>query len=237
MPDAWMPNVARAETAAYSSGLKLTPIGICSHIMQGKQATMVRWSKERPPVNKVSAHFTIGRNGKVYQHVPLDKWSWCQGRLDPGHPPTWPRYIPGVNPNSQLVSIEHEGVYTQEWTAKMLASSIRVQKWVCREFGIEPSDQTIIGHRVLAPVSRKFDPGPHWPQAQIIAELRDALGYADMKAILGLANAAHDGAHHAQHAALTDKDEVLATRLDELTKRVDRVEARMSGASDALRAG
>ena len=245
MPDAWMPGIERAPTAAYSAHLTLTPIGICSHIMEGRQSTMLVWAKERPPVNKVSAHFTIGRNGKVYQHVPIDRWSWCQGRLDPGHPPTWPDYRAGVNPNSQLVSIEHEGVPAQKWTAKMLAASIRVQKWVCREWGITPSLDTIIGHRVIAPVSRADDPGPHWPQQEIIDDLRKALGIKDAPAPV---TPSADGAHHEQHAAIKDAlakhdarldqhsdiHQHQATAREELAKRVRALEERLEDAGEAL---
>ena len=235
MPDLWLPGIERIESLACGP-TDLRPIAIMSHIMEGWQRTMIAWAEERPRVHMKSAHFTIGRTGRIVQHVPLNKRSWAAGVIT--GKPTWSGYRRGVNPNSQVINIEHEGFHTKPWTQKMTAASIRLQKMLCAELNIAPSYDTIIGHFETSTINRANDPGKHWPREQIVRALGGQPPVAAKPApAMPVAGTAPLPAHHAQHAALVDKQAILAANLGELTRRVDRVEARVSGASDALRAG
>ena len=109
----WMPGVERIPTAAV--GGKITPRGVMSHVMQGWQATMIRWARERPRVTRKSAHFTIGRDGRVVQHVPIRRQAWHAGRLDRDAPPRWSLLPAGANPNDYAIGIEHEGFSGEPW--------------------------------------------------------------------------------------------------------------------------
>ncbi|MYE31660.1 MAG: N-acetylmuramoyl-L-alanine amidase [Chloroflexi bacterium] len=166
----WMPGVERIPTAAV--GGDITPRGVMSHVMQGWQATMIRWARERPRVTKKSAHFTIGRDGRVAQHVPIRRQAWHAGRLDPGEPPRWPLLPRGANPNDYAVGIEHEGFSGEPWPEPQVQATIRVHVWLFSELGLTPSEETVIGHFATAPASRAADPGPTWPRARILDALR-----------------------------------------------------------------
>ena len=167
-----MPGVERVETAAM--GGAITPRGVMSHIMQGWQATMIRWARERPRLTPKSAHFTIGRDGRVVQHVPIRRQAWHAGRLDPGAPPRWTLLPRGANPNDHAVGIEHEGFSGEPWPEPQIEATIRVHRWLFAELGLEPSEETVIGHFLTAPASRAADPGPGWPRDRILAALREA---------------------------------------------------------------
>lgn len=186
----WMPDVEHIPTAAYGypsmPAGQMIPIAIVNHIMQGYQRTMIDWANERPYVAGKSAHFSIGRSGRIVQHVSILDPAWHAGAVREA---TWPllRFRAGlaINPNLYTVGIEHEGfsvdpgygydyLYSaaNPWPQAMVDASVRVQKWVCSEVGIKPSTDTIIGHRDIDGVARANDPGPQWPQAAVIGAIK-----------------------------------------------------------------
>jgi hypothetical protein len=166
----WMPGVERIETLA--RGGVITPIGVMSHIMQGSQATMIAWAKERPRITPVSAHFTVGRDGRVVQHVPIRNQAWHAGRLDSGRPPTWRLLPSGASPNNHAIGIEHEGFSGDPWPLPQVAATIRVHRWLFEELELPPTRDRVIGHYETAPASRPHDPGPGWPIDKILAALQ-----------------------------------------------------------------
>jgi N-acetyl-anhydromuramyl-L-alanine amidase AmpD len=169
MPD-WMPDVERVESAA--AGGAIEPRGVMSHIMQGAQATMIAWARERPLVTPKSAHFTIGKDGRVVQHVAIRRQAWHAGRLDAGRPPLW-RLLPhGANPNDFAVGIEHEGFSGEPWPEPQVQATLRVHRWLFAELALVPSEDTVIGHCMTAPLTRAHDPGSGWPRERILDALR-----------------------------------------------------------------
>lgn len=187
----WMPGVEHVPTEAFGyadlAQGSMQPIAVMSHVMQGYQRTMLAWARERPSSTPKSAHFTIGREGHVAQHVGIFDAAWTAGYV--AHP-SWPLYRPGTNPNRYLVHIEHEGfsappgygfdfVYddARPWPDAMVAASIEVQRWVLAQTGIEAGPLTVIGHRETDSVNRALDPGSAWPQARIIEALRASSGH------------------------------------------------------------
>ena len=182
----WMPEVDHVPTAAFGYTNvpvgSMRPVAVVSHIMQGYQSTMVQWAKERPPSAQKSAHFTIGRSGKIVQHVGIFDPAWHAGII---REPSWALIRPGSNPNLYTVGIEHEGfsvdpgyaydyLYSdaKPWPQEMVEASIRVHRWILAETGILPSIDSVIGHRNIDGVTRANDPGMAWPQARIIAALK-----------------------------------------------------------------
>ena len=175
----WMPDVEHIPTQqfGYSSipADTMKPLAIMSHIMQGYQRTMINWATNGS--GRVSAHFTIGRDGKIAQHVSIYDPAWHAGRVES---PTWPLYT-GGNPNHYTVGIEHEGfsqvpnygydyIYDENnpWPEPMVESAIEIHKWFFEETKLKPSKLTIIGHRETATRSRLNDPGEMWPQQRIL---------------------------------------------------------------------
>ncbi len=156
--------------------------GVMSHIMQGYQSTMLEWARERPPCTQKSVHFTIGREGRIAQHVAIDDACWGAGDV---RNPSWALYD-GTNPNRCLVQIEHEGfsvppshgydfAYDTDgvsWPEPMVEASIRVHRRVFEQLGLTPSRDTVIGHFETNSVDRAHDPGSSWPRDRIIVTLQ-----------------------------------------------------------------
>ena len=256
----WYPGATRIATLAAGRPMASAD-AVIVHIMQGYRSTMDDWARLRGKPGdadgapKQSTHFAIDRAGGIAQYIPINLRAWSAGRLDPGRQPTWSKYLPkGGNPNARLMAIECEGfsappsygydyIYgnSHPWPDALLASLAEVSAWGLYQFGLEANDGTLIGHYEIAPVSRAHDPGPAFPWdafrervASELAKLAPADAPADAPAPVTPATV---GPHHEQHQALEDKDNVLATNISELTKRVETLETRVSGASDALRAG
>ena len=89
---------------------------------------------------RASAHFVVGQDGTVIQCVPIDKSAW---------------HAHGANSHS--IGIEH-CAYTESeamraggtvlpLTPVQLAASAELVRWLCDKFGIEPSLDTIKGHK------------------------------------------------------------------------------------------
>lgn len=186
----WHPDAERVPTAAFWPGMDAEfPAfrGCMVHIMQGYQSTMIRWAQERPWRTAKSAHFTIGRSGRLVQHVPLGSRSWAAGRACN---PTWPQLSPSqlraANPrsvNHTVVNFECEGfskdpvdygydyVYdtAHPWPQALVTSLINALVWVHEELGLDPSGETIIGHRDTDSCTRADDPGWAFPMASVRA--------------------------------------------------------------------
>lgn len=187
MAELWMPDVeqVRTEAKGHYPGV-FTPRAVMSHIMQGYQSTMIRWAEERPYATAKSAHFTIGRAGRIVQHVAINEAAWTAGRLVE---PVWKLLSYDTSPNMQFIGIEHEGfsvppsgygydyVYdvATPWPPEMVDATIRVHEWVMRELGLVPNHNTVIGHRATDTISRANDPGSAWPQDEIVGALVDSL--------------------------------------------------------------
>ena len=180
----WMPDVDHVEAVGsygYSvvAAGSMKPIAVINHVMQGYQETMIRWAAEK--TGRVSAHFTIGRDGRIVQHVGIFDPAWHAGRVES---PTWPLYKRTSNPNYYTIGVEHEGfsavpmyrydyVYDEDhrWPEPMAEASISVHRWIVDQTGIVPSVETIIGHNETATRSRADDPGEMWPRYRTIEAL------------------------------------------------------------------
>jgi N-acetyl-anhydromuramyl-L-alanine amidase AmpD len=214
--EGWMPQVERVVTNAYGRypGLAdgdLKPLAIMMHVMQGYQSTMVRWAEEQPFRTAKSAHITIGRKGRIVQHVSGFDASWAAGRANR---PTWAG-LPGDvghirSVNRYVINVELEGfsidpvtygydyLYGQRrpWPEPMVAACIDVAAYFCDLHQLAPTDLTIIGHSATDSVSRSQDPGGAFPMDLVIAGAhrkvffagvttpeRDALEYKRLDAI------------------------------------------------------
>jgi N-acetylmuramoyl-L-alanine amidase len=132
------------------------------------------------PAAKVSAHYTIGRDGRVYRHVPEDRRAWHAGVS----------YWAGArNINSRSIGIElvnpgHEFGYVP-FTDEQIAALIDIAQEIIARHAIAPA--RVVGHSDVAP-ARKEDPGELfpwkalaeygiglWPQAGVETAPQDAL--------------------------------------------------------------
>lgn len=107
------------------------------------------------PAAKVSAHYTIGRDGRVYRHVPEDRRAWHAGVS----------YWAGArNINARSIGIElvnpgHEFGYVP-FTDEQIAALIDIAQEIMARHAIVPA--RVVGHSDVAP-ARKEDPGELFP--------------------------------------------------------------------------
>ncbi len=107
------------------------------------------------PAAKVSAHYTIGRDGRVYVHVPEERRAWHAGAS------VW-KGKSGVNACSigvELVNPGHEFGYIP-FTDDQIASLIELAQGVLARHAIPA--QRVLAHSDVAP-ERKTDPGELFP--------------------------------------------------------------------------
>jgi len=111
------------------------------------------------PAAKVSAHYTIGRDGRVYVHVPEDRRAWHAGVS----------YWAGeTNVNARSIGIElvnpgHEFGY-EPFPDAQIAALMDLAQGILDRHPITPS--RVVGHSDVAP-ARKEDPGELFPWARL----------------------------------------------------------------------
>jgi N-acetylmuramoyl-L-alanine amidase len=111
------------------------------------------------PASKVSAHYTIDRDGTVYAHVPEERRAWHAGL-------SWWRGVRNVNARSigiEIVNPGHEFGYVP-FTDDQTASVIDLASGILKRHPIPARNG--VGHSDVAP-ARKQDPGELFPWARL----------------------------------------------------------------------
>ena len=127
--------------------------------MQSERESLIRLCNSK---SKVSSHFVINSNGKIYRLVGEEKIAWHAGKS------CWGKYK-NLNKNSigiELVNKGHKFGYTN-FKKKQLTSLIRICKNLIRKYRIKK--QNIIGHSDIAPL-RKIDPGEKFPWKELASK-------------------------------------------------------------------
>jgi N-acetylmuramoyl-L-alanine amidase len=111
------------------------------------------------PVAKVSAHYTIARDGRVYRHVPEELRAWHAGVS------YWAgeRNVNGRSIGIELVNPGHEFGY-EPFAKPQIAALIDLSAEIFARHAIPP--HRVLGHSDVAP-ARKADPGELFPWAQL----------------------------------------------------------------------
>ena len=145
---AYSPNFDRAKRSKNS--IKMIVIHYTG--MQSERESLVKLCNPR---SKVSAHFLINQNGKVYRLVQDNRVAWHAGKSCWGN-------FKNLNKNSigiELVNKGHQFGYTN-FKKKQLASLIKILKKTIKRYKIK--SKYIVGHSDIAPL-RKIDPGEKFP--------------------------------------------------------------------------
>ena len=124
--------------------------------MQSERESIIRLSNAR---SKVSSHFLINQNGKVYRMVQDNRIAWHAGKS------CWGNYK-NLNKNSigiELVNKGHQFGYTS-FKKKQLLSLINICKKLIKKYKIKRKN--IVGHSDVAP-QRKIDPGEKFPWVKL----------------------------------------------------------------------
>ncbi|HEU4322110.1 MAG TPA: N-acetylmuramoyl-L-alanine amidase [Roseiflexaceae bacterium] len=168
----WCPFAERIPSPNFTAGHGSLALGaVVEHIIQGTLTSAI--SEFLRGRRGVSAHFGIGRNGRIVQFVSINNsshangLSWSEAHsswIDPegsAVDPSWAGLIVPHNPALYTLSIEHEGRSGQPWTPAMFAASARVHRWIRSVTGLTYIPrQTMIGHYEISPKARARCPGP-----------------------------------------------------------------------------
>src|SRR4051794_25728657 len=141
------------------------------HINQGGFDSSIKYMAE----NGTSAHFEVGKKGKVAQLVETDNSAWCNGLSynpqarrwvcphDHFVVPTWELLSTADgNPNWTTISIENEGFSGQAWPGSQFDANVELLVWLGKKYrSLTPYvvGSTLIGHSHLDPRDKSNCPG------------------------------------------------------------------------------
>ena len=142
--------------AAYYKGLN-KPEAVVLHIMQGWMSTVLSWAETG--YSKSSWHFSVARDGRVFQHLDFKDGGYHAGIAWNAPAPTWPLWKGhGVNVNHYTIGIEHEGMYESgPMTDPQRAASRDLCRWLAKELGIPYDRDHFPPHADIDVVNRKND--------------------------------------------------------------------------------
>lgn len=122
---------------------------------------------DQTPGHRVSAHYIVGKNGKIVQMVQDKDQAWHAGvKLY----------------NEEAIGIEHEGKAAENgWTEAQVRASAKLSRWLCHEYGIAVDRKHFLGHQEIAP-KRKSDPGPFFQWDLYLKLIGDPRTKADLDA-------------------------------------------------------
>ena len=124
--------------------------------MQSERESIIKLCN---PKSKVSSHFLINQNGKVYRLIQDNQIAWHAGKS------CWGKYK-NLNKNSigiELVNKGHKFGYTN-FSKKQLSSLIKICRSLIKRYKIKK--RNVVGHSDVAPL-RKIDPGEKFPWKQL----------------------------------------------------------------------
>lgn len=183
------------------------------HIAQGGYTSSIT----HMAANGVSSHFIVSAAGSVSQMVDIADTAWANGLAWCDTPaeaaalgaawqgvgwycphkhkvtPSWADITPGVNPNLETISIEHEGMSGRALPAVQLSATVRLLAWLaqqCPSLAPYAPGHTLIRHADIDPTDKAFCPGPAFDLALIARlanEARIGVGWQRVWAARGVA--------------------------------------------------
>lgn len=150
-PNCWLPDSSRRVEA------------IVWHITQGSDS--LGWL--RSPTSEVSSNYLIARDGTIYELVePRRGSAWGNGPIKEPNlaNPVIAGWVQvGANPNRRTVSIEHEGLSSNNHGGSLMTeqvdATIRLTAWLCQEFRLPADQMHVLGHYEINDVDKHYCPG------------------------------------------------------------------------------
>ncbi|MDD4802280.1 MAG: N-acetylmuramoyl-L-alanine amidase [Syntrophomonas sp.] len=143
-------------------------IAIVNHITAGLMPGTLSWL--RNPGAKVSCHYLVAKDGRIYQLVADEDTAWHAGIVKK---PDWVLYD-GSNPNLYTIGIEHECKSGGELTETQYQATLWLQRNLIRKWpAIKADADHIIGHYRIDSVNRANDPGANFPWIRLFRDLND----------------------------------------------------------------
>ena len=196
----------------------------------GGLAALDNWFNN--PAAGVSAHFGVGKAGEVHGYVNVHDTAFANGKVEQGYTAKLIDENPGVNPNSYLISIEHEGRTGETLTPAQWVANTRLAAYLCESVLLPHAGSTgfaitrdrILMHRDITPKTRDRCPG--WGEAYqeaYINEVARILG-GEGETIREFLNGYTAQARELRKSAHTLRTEAgrLEMQADHLDRQVDR---------------
>lgn len=132
--------------------LGFKPEAVVVHIIVGSLTSADQHFND--PSSAVSAHYGVGKNGKIHQYVQEADTAFHAGIVVR---PTWALIKPNVNPNFYTIGIEHEGQPMDAWSETQMCASAALIGEVTTRWRIPLDRDHVIMHRQIR--STKTCPG------------------------------------------------------------------------------
>lgn len=154
-------------TANFSAGRRgRKPIAIVNHITAGLLPGALSWLQN--PASRVSTHFLISRQGRIFQLVKEEDTAWANGIVNQ---PNWVLYD-GSNPNFYTLSIEHEALAGDSLSEEQYQASLCLHRLLVSRFHIAVDEEHIIGHYRIDSINRSNCPGSRFPWKRLFSDLK-----------------------------------------------------------------
>ena len=102
------------------------------------------------PQAELSAHYSIGKDGRIAQHVRDEDRAWHAGKSE------W-KGIPSANDYALGIELVNLNDGNEPYPEEQHRANVQLCTYLCRKYSIKPGD--IMGHRDIAvPMGRKTDP-------------------------------------------------------------------------------
>ena len=124
--------------------------------MQSERESIIRLCD---PKSKVSSHFLINQNGKVYRLIQDNRIAWHAGKSCWGKYKNLNKFSLGI----ELVNKGHKYGY-RNFNKKQISSLKKICLKLIRRYKI--NKRNIVGHSDVAPL-RKIDPGEKFPWKEL----------------------------------------------------------------------
>lgn len=124
--------------------------------MQSERESLIRLCDKK---SKVSSHYLINRNGKIYRLVEDNRVAWHAGKSNWGKCKNLNKSSIGI----ELVNKGHELGYSN-FSKKQIKSLIKICNNLIKKYKI--NKKNVIGHSDIAP-TRKIDPGEKFPWQEL----------------------------------------------------------------------
>ena len=98
------------------------------------------------PRSSVSAHYGVGKSGRVHQFVQEADTAYHAGIVVR---PSWRLLEPGINPNFYTIGIEHEGQPQDLWPDEQYCASAALVREIAERWKIPLDRDHIIMHREI----------------------------------------------------------------------------------------
>lgn len=184
-------NIIKKQTPNFTSARNgEVPIMIVCHTTCGSFNGAVSWLCNKE--SKASSHFVVAKNGTVVQLVDIKDTAWCNGTSTDKNSS---RYVgdstlkkvreKGVNANSYTISIEFEGLSSENGKLTNVQFEVAVEliKYIKQEvkrlynYDIDYTTDEIVGHCHITPMWKPNCPGKEFPYTELIKKLNDVEEY------------------------------------------------------------